>query len=71
MLYQTARTLNYHLRNASVVLRKLVKCRINNLNVIAFDFFFDIGNFLRTLINQKNDQMHGRIVLKNRLCNIL
>ena len=64
MLYQTARTLNYHLRNTSVMLRKLIKCRINNFNIIPLDFFLDIGNLLRTFIDQQNDQVHGRVVFK-------
>ena len=47
------------------------KCRINNLYIAALDFFLDISYFLRTLIDQKNDEMHIRAVFEDRFGHIL
>ena len=71
MLYKTACTLNDHLWNSSVMLRKFVKGRMNNLDIVALDFFLDVGYFLRTLIDQKNDKMHIRAVFEDRFGHIL
>ena len=35
-----------------MMFRQFVKCRINNFYIIAFDCFLDIGNFLRSFIDQ-------------------
>ena len=65
MLYQSARTFHNHLGYSLMMLRKLIKGRIDNLHIVSPDCFFDICNFLRTFIDQQNDQMHIRIVSKN------
>ena len=52
------------------MIRKFIKSRINNLYIASTNLFFNIRNFLWTFIDQKNDQMHIRIILLNRFGNI-
>ena len=66
MFYQTACTLHYHLRYTFMVLRKLIEGRVDNLYVISPDSFFYVCNLLRALIDQKDNQMHIRIVPLDR-----
>ena len=70
MFHQTTCTFYYHFRHTFMMFRKLIKCRINDFHIIATDGLPDICNLLRALIDQKNDQMHVRIVSQNRLCHI-
>ena len=53
-----------------MMLWKLIKGGIDNFYIWPYNGFFDVSYFLRTLIDQKNDQMHVRIVSQNRLCHI-
>ena len=71
MFYKAACTLYNHLGYTLMMLRKLIKCGINNFHVRSLYCFPDIGNFLRTFINKKNDQMHILVILRNRFRNIL
>ena len=54
-----------------MALRKLVEGGIDNLHILAEYRFFYICNLLRTLVNQKDDQVHVRVVGGNRLGNLL
>ncbi len=60
VLHKTLRPLDHHLRNPLVVLRQFVECRVDHLYVRAFDRLLDIRHFLRSFIDQKNDQMRVR-----------
>ena len=71
MLNQTSGTLDSHLGNSLVVLRCLIKSGIKNLNVITDNCFAYIGNLLRTLIDQHDDNVHLRIVPKDGTRDIL
>ena len=53
------------------MLRSLVKRRIQNLDIVADDCLADIRHFLRTFINQHDDDMHLRIIPQNGTGNIL
>ena len=69
MLDQTFCTLDYHLRYTLMVIWKLIKCRIDNLNIFTLDRLADICHFLWTLIDQKHDQMHVPVSCADTLCN--
>ena len=69
MFYKTLCTFNDHFRYSLMMFWKLIKCRVNNLYIVSLNGLFNIRNFLRTFINQKNQKMHFRIILKNRQCN--
>ena len=71
MLYKTAGTLHYHLRYTLVMLRKLIKGRIDNLYIRSLNGFLYVCYLLRTLIDEKNDQMHIFIIFQDRLGYIL
>jgi hypothetical protein len=70
MLYKTARTLHNHLGNSLMMFRKFIKCRIDHFHIRSLDRLSDIGNLLRTLIDQKNDQMHISVIPEDRLGNV-
>ena len=71
MLYQTLRPFDYHFGDSFVMLRQLIKCGINNLHIRSFNCFPEIRNFLRPFINQKDDQVHVRIIYFYGLRNLL
>ena len=70
MFYKAACTLHNHLRYTLMMLRKLIKCRIDNLYIRSLYCFLDISNLLWTLVNEKNDQMHVLVILQNGLGNV-
>ncbi len=49
----------------------LIESGINDLYIFSLNCLFNIGYFLRPLINQQNDQMHLRVVFLYRLGNFL
>ena len=49
----------------------LIKSGINDLYIFALNCLFNIGYFLRPLVNQQNDQMHLRVIFLYRLGNFL
>ena len=61
VLHQTLCPLDDHLGYPLVVLGQLVEGGIDNLHILALDGLLDIGNLLRPLIDQQNDQMHVRM----------
>ena len=71
MFNQTLCTLDHHLGNSFVMLRQLVKGGIDHLHIGADDRFLNIRNFLGTLVDQKDDQMHIRVVGGHGLCHLL
>ena len=70
MFHQTTCTFYYHFRHTFMMFRKLIKCRINDFYLFALNRLFNIRNFLRSLINQKNNQFHFRIVCRNCFRNL-
>ena len=63
MLDQTLGPFNDHFRYPFMVLGQLVKSRINDFHIGAFNGFPDIRDFLGTLIDQQDDQVDLRIVI--------
>ena len=47
------------------MLRLLVKRGIDHFHIVTTDRLFDIRHFLRTLVDQQNDQLHLWVILKN------
>ena len=68
VLHQTLRPLNHHFRYTLVMIRKLVKSRINHFHIMPFNGLLNIGNLLGTFVNQENNQMHLRIISLNGSC---
>src|SRR5699024_2716023 len=62
MLHQAAGTLDDHLRNTLMMLRQLVKGGIDHVHILSLDRFLNISYFLRTFVDEENDQMHIRTV---------
>ena len=54
-----------------MMLRKFIKRGIDHFHIRSLDCFLDIGNLLRTLIDQKDNEMHIFIILKDGLGNVL
>ena len=54
-----------------MILRKFIEGRINNFHFLTGNGFLDICNFLRTFVNQKNQQMHFWIIVCNGTCHLL
>ena len=71
MLHQTFCPLNNHFRHSLMMLRQFVKCGVNNFYVRAFYRFPEVRYFFRTFVNQKNNQMHVRIIHLDRLRHLL
>ena len=71
VLNQTFCTLDHHLWHTFMMLRKLIKGRINNFHIIPFNGFFDVGYFFRTFIDQKDQKMDLRIILPHRKRHLL
>ena len=71
MLHQALGPLNDHFGNPFMALRQLVKGGIDHLHIGADDRFLNIRNFLGTLVDQKDDQMHIRVVGGHGLCHLL
>ena len=65
MLYQSFGTLYYHLRYSLMMLRKLIKGRVDNFHIFTLNCLLDIGNLFRTFIDQQDDHMHIRIAVDN------
>ena len=70
MFYQTFCTFNNHFRYTFVALRKLIKGGIDNFYIWPYNGFFDVSYFLRTLIDQKDHQMHVRMIGGNSFCHL-
>ena len=70
MFNQTLCTLDHHLGNSFVMLRQLIKGRIDYFYIISDNGFLDVGNFLRTLVDQQNDQVHIWVISKDGLCHL-
>ena len=49
----------------------LIESGINDLYIFSLNCLFNIGYFLRPLVNQQNDQMHLRVIFLYRLGNFL
>ena len=71
LLHQPLGSLDRHLRNSLVMLRKLIKGGVNDLHHTAFNLLLHVRNFLRTLINEENEQMHLGLIPYNCLGNLL
>ena len=71
MFHQTFCTLDYHFRYPLMVFCGLIESGINDLYIFSLNCLFNIGYFLRPLINQQNDQMHLRVIFLYRLGNFL
>ena len=71
MLYETLCALDDHLGNTLMILGKLIEGGVDDLHVRSFNGFLDIGYFLGTLIDQKDDQMDLGIVQLNGLGHFL
>ena len=54
-----------------MMLRQFIESRINHLYVRSLNCFLDICYFLRSFIDQQNNQMYLRIVSLDRLCHFL
>ena len=61
MLDETLRSLDHHLLHTLMALRKLIKRRINDLDLLSHNGLLNVRHLLRTLIDQKDDQVHIRI----------
>ena len=61
MLHESLRTLDYHFGYTLVMLGCFIECGINHFHVRSLNGFLNIGNFLGTLIDQKNDHMHSGV----------
>ena len=53
------------------MLRDVVKCRVDDLDVVAHDGILNVRDFLRPLVDQQNDQMHVRMVRDDALGDLL
>ena len=53
------------------MLRQLVEGGIDNLHIRALYRLLHVGHFLRPLVDQENNDMHFRIILKNGFGGIL
>ena len=53
------------------MLRQFIESRINDFRIVSFDRFPDVRDFLRPLIDQKDDQMDLRIIVLDRTRHIL
>ena len=71
MFHQSFRSLDDHLGYTFVAIRKLIKGGIDNFHIRSCNGLPDIGNLLRPLINQKDNQVHLRMVRRNRPGNLL
>ena len=67
MLDETLASLDYHLRHALVVFRLLIEGGIDDFHVIAHDGLPDIRHLLRPLVDQKDDDVHLRVVVNDGL----
>ena len=56
------------IRDVDVFLRILIKGRCNDL---ALDAAFHVSDFLGTLIDEQNDEVHLGMILRNRVCDFL
>ena len=63
MLDKALRPFYYHLRHTFMTLRQLVKRRIDDLDIFSRYRLTDICHLLRTLIDQKDDQVHFWMIL--------
>ena len=65
MLNKTFCTLNQHFGHSLMVIREFIEGRIDDFHIFPADCFLNIGYFFRTFIDQKNKQMHLRVVSQN------
>ena len=68
MFHKTFCPFDDHLGNTFVMFRKFIKGGIDNFHILPFDRFLDIRNLLRSLIDQKDDHMHIRVIAHDRFC---
>jgi len=71
MLDETLRSLDHHLRHTLMALRKLIKRRINDLDLRSHNGLLNVRHLLRTLIDQQNDHMHIRMIRRDCLSHLL
>ena len=53
--------LDHHLGYSLMMLGKFIESRVNDFYIISVDRFPNIGNFLRSFIDQQDQHMHLRI----------
>lgn len=70
-LHKTFRALNDHLGHAFVVLRALIEGGIDDFHIRSLNRFFNVGDLLRTFVDQKDDRIHLRVVPQDGFCRIL
>ena len=71
VLYQSLCPFNNHFGYSLMMLWQFVKGGIYNLNIRPFYGFPEIGHFFRPFVNQKDNQMHVRIIYFNGLRHLL
>ena len=54
-----------------MVLRQFIKCGIDHFYIIADNRFFNICDFLRPLIDEKDQDMNLRVIFLNGMCHAL
>ena len=71
MFYQALCSLKHHFRHSLVMIRKLIKRRIDDLHVLSLHRFFKIRHFLGSLVNEQYDQLDVFIILADALSHLL
>ena len=54
-----------------MVLRLLIEGGIDDFHIRSLNRFFNVGDLLRPLVDQKDDQIHLRVVPQDGFCRIL
>ena len=66
VLHKTLRALDKHLGHPLMMLRQLVKSRVDDFHILTADRLLDIRYLFRAFVNQKHKKMHFRIISQNR-----
>ena len=63
LLHETFRTLNDHLRNTFMMLRKFIKGGVDHFHIFSPNRFFDVCNLFRTFVDQEDQKLHIGVIL--------